>query len=347
MYLPHQPGPIDPSLQGARLRAAYLDSFVDMIPARFYLGSAVQEFGEKEQSKMNKNLDPSQVKSTSQLVAELARAAAKASEKKDVDKDKKKEKKQKQSNGVASGSVSSGIARNRAELKEKLDKRIEELKAERRLKQSEKDKANTAETGKDGGKAKAGKKGEKSDNVPKRRMSEDDVAEEEPVRPNKKSKQNGNVEVDIEAGRLNFEPKVANLPFGAEVNRAGSKIKEMRKHLRHQEKTAEKLDKLTGADRESAKRDIEMDKALQRARGEKVHDDISKLRKTQKHTEMSKKRGKEKWEARAKTIKETQADQQKTKKENMQTHHSKSKKGVAAEERKDRNREKKDEKKDA
>lgn len=348
-FPPHHTGPIDESIDGVRSRAAYLDSFVDMIPARFYLGSAVQEFGEKEQSKMNKNLDPAQVKTTSQLVAELARAAAKASdEKKEVvsRRDKKKDKKQKQNSSADNVAASSGPARNRAELKAKLDKRIEELKAERRLKQSEQDKANNAGKDADGGKAKAGKKEGKSDKQKKRRMSEDGSSEEEEApRPEKKQKKtkSGEVEVDIEAGRLNFEPKVAKLPFGADVNRAGSKMKDLRKHLRVEERNVAKLNQLSGKEREGAKQNLEMEKALQRARGEKVHDDITKLRKTQKQREVAKKKGTAKFEERAKSIKEAHAETAKKKQENIKDHYDKSKKGVAAQERKDRNRQQKEE----
>ncbi|CAK9065250.1 unnamed protein product [Durusdinium trenchii] len=45
-------------------------------------------------------------------------------------------------------------------------------------------------------------------------------------------------------------------------------------------------------------------KALQRARGEKVHDDVSKLRKVQKTMEMKKKKGQERWEAKIESDKQ-------------------------------------------
>merc|ERR1719379_2223190 len=166
------------------------------------------------------------------------------------------------------------------------------MKADRRKAQSERDKAKHAEA------TKAADHAEERP-APKRR------APEQPARAEAASKRpRTDVADDIEAGNLVFEPSAAKLPFEAGVNRKGAKMQRLREQLRREEAIEKKLHGAAGREREELNRDIEMRKALQRAKGEKVHDDVSKLRKTQKALEVVKKKGKEKWEAREKTVKD-------------------------------------------
>merc|ERR1712217_462381 len=76
---------------------------------------------------------------------------------------------------------------------------------------------------------------------------------------------------------------------------------------------------------DEARRDIAMEKAMMRARGEKVHDDSSKLRKAQKHLELKRKRGKDKWEDRNEQSKQESDRVQKQRKENLKNRPTKNK----------------------
>merc|ERR1711920_419531 len=142
---------------------------------------------------------------------------------------------------------------------------------------------------------------------------------------NQDAQKSQDVEV-AEVGRLHFEPKKAVLPFEATLGKRGAKVKKLQRELR---KTEQEQDRLRRAEAEGhgeeVRRDLAMQKALKRARGEKVHDDTTKLRKAQKTLELKRKRGKDKWDERKEEAKQQQDKHQQERKENLQKRPTKKK----------------------
>eukprot|EP00747_Dinoflagellata_sp_TGD_P167883 gnl/TRDRNA2_/TRDRNA2_193147_c0_seq1.p1 gnl/TRDRNA2_/TRDRNA2_193147_c0~~gnl/TRDRNA2_/TRDRNA2_193147_c0_seq1.p1 ORF type:complete len:316 (-),score=102.75 gnl/TRDRNA2_/TRDRNA2_193147_c0_seq1:83-1030(-) len=300
-----------------RKRAARINTFVDMIPARFYLGGEAQELLKPSGKQSRDTHDPAKSKSTSQLTAEsaLAAAAAQAAEKQrsasgtGQGKSRKKKGKRNASKGEGSAGMNPD---SRSELRAKLQKRIEELRKDRRQKQSEADKLRAQNLA-----AKSDAKGAKDGKA----------ATNKTAKPMPNLRKMAAVEEDVEAGRLNFEPNTASLPFEATINRRGTKVQNLRDNLRKEEANRRKLEAAETEDqRRDLKKDMLMSKAMQRARGEKVHDDIHRLRKAQRNLEMSKKKRKKNWEDRIESEKKQMEDKQAKRKENLQNQRSKKKK---------------------
>ncbi|CAJ1425171.1 unnamed protein product [Effrenium voratum] len=133
-------------------------------------------------------------------------------------------------------------------------------------------------------------------------------------------------EEEPEVGRLNFEADSADLPFDATIGRAGQKVRKLQANLRKQEADAEKLKSAEAQGKgEELRKELAIQKALQRARGEKVHDDVSKLRKVHKNLEMKKKKGQERWEAKIENDKQKVEEQQAQRKENLKNRGTKKK----------------------
>jgi len=184
----------------------------------------------------------------------------------------------------------------------KLNRRIEEMKEERRARQSFLDKAKAAEIRTD-----RDANGKSQPEAKRRKVEEEE--EEEP-----------------EVGRLNFEADSADLPFDATIGRAGQKVRKLQANLRKQEADAEKLKSAEAQGKgEELRKELAIQKALQRARGEKVHDDVSKLRKVHKNLEMKKKKGQERWEAKIENDKQKVEEQQAQRKENLKNRGTKKK----------------------
>lgn len=277
----------------SRKRASGIDSYVDMIPSRFYLGSESQVHNHK-----GPGLDPSRAQTTSQLVCQ----AAAAETRKGTDagaagsgkggKQNKKKNKQKGGAGKA--------PRDQGELKAKLAERIAELKESRRNKQSETDKAKSK---------KAKPVGEKEAKP---------VPKEEKGKREKPSAGSGDVDEVAEAGRLTFNTKKADVPFELSVGRPGDKAKKLHAQLRKAEMNQQKLTQAEQQGQgEEARRSLELQKALKRARGEKVHDDTRKLRKAHKALTVKKQKGKQGWEERVKNEREAEKQQQQKRKDNI------------------------------
>merc|ERR1719373_670856 len=151
-----------------------------------------------------------------------------------------------------------------------------------------------------------------------------------PPVPAKKLRSETIAEDDVEAGRLSFEPKMSDIPFEAHVNKRGTKVRQLRVSLRKQEEKQRKLDEAANkGDREELRKDYALDVALRRARGEKVHDDVGRLRKAQKQMETRKAKGKEKWESRVQANTKASEEKQQQRKENLQNKRDKKKKGRA------------------
>lgn len=305
-------------LAETRRRAASIDSYVDMIPARFYLGTEIQA------NHQASGLDPAKFKPTSQLVAEAALATAAASNSSPSSK-KKDRRKDKEGDGASGGDARgdngarSGSANSRTELRAKLEQRIGELREERKRKQSAEDKLKVKKEEKKG----KGKLDATSSKEKEKGEDEDDADVEDMD------------DADVETGKLTFDPRGAQLPFEAGVNRRGTKVRRLRAALRGEEanrrKVGEADSEADGEDkRGELKRDLAMTKALKRAKGEKVHDDATKLRKAQKSLEMRRKKGKDKWSARVDSEHKQQDQIQSRRKENLKSRRGSKKKGKRA-----------------
>mmetsp|Transcript_17050 Transcript_17050/g.39764 ORF Transcript_17050/g.39764 Transcript_17050/m.39764 type:complete len:387 (+) Transcript_17050:105-1265(+) len=127
----------------------------------------------------------------------------------------------------------------------------------------------------------------------------------------------------IETGRLSFEPKVSDLPF--QTGRSGSKAQHIKKAVRQAEEEERKLSEADEDAKQSLGQELGMKKALARARGEKVHDDLTKLRKSQKAMDMKKKKSKEKWQARMQDEDRQRKEKQQQRKDNLQERANKKK----------------------
>lgn len=285
----------DVMLAETRRRAAAIDRYVDLVPARFYLGTEHPQV-----VSARPGFDPAKVKTTSMLVVEAASAAAAAASAASGSSGGKRRKTAGGATAPAADEGTPGAAANtRAELHQKLEKRIAELREERRHKQSETDKAKAKAAGAVPGKAEKGAAKAAPGKAPRKAAVADD---------------------ELEAGRLSFEPRSAALPFEAEVGKKGRKVRKMRAELRKHESDAERLQKAEAKGGEEAKevrKELALRKALQRARGEKVHDDVHKLRKSQKALELRKKKGKDKWSSKLEGDKSRTEEQQAQRKDNL------------------------------
>merc|ERR1712176_1578422 len=114
------------------------------------------------------------------------------------------------------------------------------------------------------------------------------------------------------------EPQRHMLPYEATVGRPGQKVQRLRSEFRKREAEGKRLREAEeqGYGQE-VRKDLAMQKALLRARGEKVHDDPQKLRKAQKSMELKRKKGKEKWNELHETEKRQKEEQQQKRKENL------------------------------
>lgn len=265
------------ALEETRQRARRLDALLDLIPARYYLGSEGREVLKGAQS-----LDPELSKSTSQLVVEAARATG-SSQESSSSRRGRAQKKQ-------AGQDRSKLAKSRAELHMKLEQRIAELREERRARQSATDKAK--------GKPQA-------------------QAQSKP--PHKINGSDGDVDDDdVEVGHTSYAPKQSDMPFEVTVNPKGTKMKKMQAAVRQSEAAARRLAEAEAqGTAKELRQDMAMRKALKRVAGEKVMDNVSKLRKSVKAIEMDKKKRKEKWGTRVEQEKTQIEERVAQRKENL------------------------------
>jgi len=288
-----------------RLRAGRMNRYVNMIPARFYLSSEALQA-----HKPRNGLDPAQYKPTSQLLAEVTSAAASAASagsSSQAASKKKKAKKQGAADGIEDKPESRG------DLRKLLERRIAELKEERRKKQSAADlEKNEAAPAKKEGEKRVRAEAEAPTPVKKQRLDSPTPAPEK--------KRSNVTEDDVEAGRLTFEPRASDLPFESGINRRGHKVNQLRASLRKEEGRARKLNSAeeNGGDRDALRNQFALDTALRRARGEKVHNDVPRMRKVQKQLERTKTKGKEKWDKRNEMATQVAADAQAKRKGNLQ-----------------------------
>lgn len=258
-------------LAETRQRSRAIDRYVDLIPASLYIGS----FGH---GKIRPSLDPAKLKRTSFLVSQSAVAQNSGDDGSgDIGSRpiSKADKRKQQRFGVRPSAKAPMVstASSRDELHAKLERRIAELKEERRRIQSARDKAKAAAV------------------RVARQMALSRHAQETSTGP-------APVGDSPEVGRLSFDVKEASVPFEAGVGRKGDKMRRMQTDLRKAERDVSKLSLAEAEGRgEKVRLDLAMHKALKRARGEKVHDDVSKLRKAQRVAEAKKRKSRETWDA--------------------------------------------------
>eukprot|EP00928_Gymnodinium_smaydae_P011774 TRINITY_DN14310_c0_g2_i1.p1 TRINITY_DN14310_c0_g2~~TRINITY_DN14310_c0_g2_i1.p1 ORF type:complete len:362 (-),score=92.73 TRINITY_DN14310_c0_g2_i1:105-1073(-) len=291
------------ALQRVRARSARINLLMDAIPARFYMG------GDEACQKLLKaaaTLDPARAKSTSQLVAEAAAAQRSVS----APSGGTSSKKRKAGSDASKERAAPQDARSRLELRQKLERRIAELKEERRQKQSAADKAKAAEArsqrGNDGGKGQQAQ--QKSKGAAK--------ALESSSGP--------------ETNRLVFDASAGDVPFAATVGRKGAKARKIHTQLKQAEATERQIREAEAEGRgDDLRREIAMKNALARARGEKVHDNVGKLRKAQNTLDKKKVKSREAWQRRVDEEKKQLDDRQTQRQENLKAKRAGSKKAKA------------------
>lgn len=315
-----------------RRRSAHINSYIDMIPARFYLGFEAEKVKGVYKTTGTGALDPAQARPTSELVEMEAAASSTSSAVKVAGKDKKKRRSKEPASaensaeadasgterfgGKPKGAVSN--SNSRTELRQKLEARIAELKEERRKRQSETDKARaTEQSARDKSKATA-RAVERMSHLAGEHIDEGRKAQSKPA----KRQRTEEVSDEVEAGRLDFAVKSKDLPFEMDANKRGAKMAKIRQTVREEEKHKRKIaeaeaDGRTG-DAAALRQERAMENAMKRAQGLKVHDELSKLRKSAKNVDRQHRRSSEKWANRTDTEKEFQKQKQEKRKENLQ-----------------------------
>jgi len=104
----------------------------------------------------------------------------------------------------------------------------------------------------------------------------------------------------------------------------GSKKKNLENEIRNIERKQQKVNKIeSAAERTTVQHSERMEKALSRAQGTKIRDNVSKLKKTLKTKDKKKDKGKQEWKGRVDAVKQKNADRQKNRKENIQKYRTK------------------------
>lgn len=194
----------------------------------------------------------------------------------------------------------------REELQAKLHSRIDELREKRRVEQSARDKAQAE-----------ARKNLEGDKGPKKAGS---AGKGEKKSPRIMAK-------DLEFSNVGGATRKADLSV-AELapNAPGTKKRKLQQQLAEAEQQRAKLQKLGGEDRDRTKHSMAMQKALQRAAGEKVHDNTTKLRKALKGIEQKKVKSAKAWNERKDTAKKEKEEKQERSAANLKTKRQRGKK---------------------
>lgn len=220
--------------------------------------------------------DPTKSKTTSQLAVYTAKATVAAA------KQRRKEL------GHVLPDLTQSVG-NRSDLQKKLDRRILELKEDRRKMQSEKDKEIAVQ-------------------IREARLLEFKRRQMEGVLG----------DGTAELGRITTTVRPAEVAHAIEKNPKGEKTRRLQTQLRKGDNKKVRLEKATGDERDDLEKDFEMEAAVARARGEKVYDDIAKLRKGNRQKERKKVRGIAKWKDRLDLQEQYQGLRTQKRQENLQ-----------------------------
>eukprot|EP00747_Dinoflagellata_sp_TGD_P166555 gnl/TRDRNA2_/TRDRNA2_189510_c0_seq1.p1 gnl/TRDRNA2_/TRDRNA2_189510_c0~~gnl/TRDRNA2_/TRDRNA2_189510_c0_seq1.p1 ORF type:complete len:318 (+),score=41.86 gnl/TRDRNA2_/TRDRNA2_189510_c0_seq1:58-1011(+) len=293
---------LDDELAETRSRAAAINRLVDMIPARFYVG---EEQGQGQGRRNWDKLNPWRAKPTSRIAEEAAAASASTSSTGSNREGRSRKRKGKRERARSEGrKPESSPARRsgspgprglwlteREYLIKLLKERIRELRRA-------KPRRYACDKGQDAcnSERRSSKTAMRSPKLSARRpppLSDDDI--------------------DI---RVSYTPRTSAIPYEASVNPRGTKARRRQEDLWQAEEDGRRI----AAAGEAERHVIEMNKAMMRARGEKVHDDPSRLRKAERAMQQRKQKSKEQWASRTQAEKQQQDERQQRRKENLQTH---------------------------
>lgn len=291
--------------ENARDRARSIEHILNLIPAKILLDQPEKEEGHEfwkpraeqkkrkapsaavrkaEQQAKRARVDPAKFKTTVQLIQEAAQ--------------KEQKKHGRQPKKLPAMKPKQNLSPD--ELRQKLRAKITAMREEKAKEQSVLDKA-----AKEGGavaptEPKAPKKEKKQKNAPVEASDEFKIAE------------------DIDFGDLNFAAKKSDAPFETWQNKPGTKAKRMAKELAKAQALKE-----TNAQGGEKKMSLALERALDRARGKKTHDDAGRIKKAMKNVHKKKQKGAVKWEERNTAVANAKAAKQATRTENIDSYRKK------------------------
>jgi len=244
------------------------------------------------QAPKDKHFDPRQPVSTSQRILTWLRSQSKGKKRK--------------------GGKNKPEQLSNKQLKEKLHARIGELKAKRQDEQSTRDTAAAEAARAISGKAPRSRKAVPADQRKgtKRPAPADDE--------------------EVDFGNITSSTRMAELT-NAEIagNAPGTKKRKLLQQIAVIDKERANLDALPADERKQAKRDAEMQKALGRASGDKVHDKSAKLKRALKDIQKKKSKSSEMWMGRDNAIQTGITERNEKRAENLKTKRSRGKDGGA------------------
>mmetsp|Transcript_26852 Transcript_26852/g.22128 ORF Transcript_26852/g.22128 Transcript_26852/m.22128 type:complete len:180 (+) Transcript_26852:372-911(+) len=130
------------------------------------------------------------------------------------------------------------------------------------------------------------------------------------------------VREDLDFSSFNFKKRAADVEEYKE--KKVSKRQRLDKEIQQAEKEQQQIAQAsTAEERVKLSQDKAIERAMKRAAGEKVHDDVHKLRKAQKAIDKKKNKSREEWAARTREVKDKQAAAQAKRKENIQKYRGK------------------------
>merc|ERR1719230_1795516 len=173
------------------------------------------------------------------------------------------------------------------------------MREEKAKEQSEKDKA-----------AKVGGAAAKEGGAPEPKKEKKDKKSRAPDAP---VAEEFKIAEDIDFGDLNFAAKKSDAPFETWQNKPGTKAKRMHKELMKAEALKE-----TNAQGGEKKMSLALERALDRARGKKTHDDAGRIKKAMKQVHKKKQKGAQKWEERNKAVADAKEAKQAKRTENIE-----------------------------
>merc|ERR1712137_918320 len=178
---------------------------------------------------------------------------------------------------------------DRTELQKKLERRIIELKEERRKTQSVQDKEKAAK------------------------------AREARILEFKRQQKEGVVgDGTAKVGKITASVRPSEVAHAIEKNPKGERVRRLESQLRKEDSEKVRLEQAGEDERDDMERDFAMDAAVARARGEKVYDDVNKLRKGAKLRERKKVKGIAKWKDRVDLKQQYQDDRVSRRHDNLQ-----------------------------
>ncbi|EER19513.1 Surfeit locus protein, putative [Perkinsus marinus ATCC 50983] len=300
-----------------------IDQTIDLIPAHQYLQTVT--FGDspltiQEAGGHGRQLEPRNVKGTTRVLEEVLSKRKVEQERASGVKKNTKKKKAKVTRPVSG-----------AELREKLHAKIEALREARESQKEWKKAAKETEEDEDAGDAKrlrrakqkaaAAERKKKAKNGGKKK-AEMKAAIAAKRKEREEGEEKANVKEDLDFSSFNFKKRAADVEEHKE--KKVSKRQRLDREIQEAEKERQQIAQASSAEeRVKLSQDKAIERAMKRAAGEKVHDDVHKLRKAQKAIDKKRNKSREEWAARSREVKEKQAAAQAKRKENIQKYRGK------------------------